>query len=205
VGSKAVCLAIFDARTVMATVRPTNIAVVWNNAVVLSSNGLYYLESIRAHRRDVPMTVRFNEGRGEFFVMMTKTAYVVDALTGELKRHHNNALPNDVITCVIDKSCSKIFTAEASGGTGVHRTINLNRIADSTVNGHEGEINSLCYDDENNLLVTVGADRSIHVYDGDLGEPFFGATGNKVHKTTLLRSVTQAHDRDITLVTLSHR
>lgn len=204
VGSKAICLALFDAHTVMSTVRPRNLVVIWNNGVVLSSNGLYYLESIREKRKDAPLSVRFSESRSEFFVMMSKTAYVVDAITGKLKRHFNNLMYYDITDCVVDSTCTKVFTADASGSTGVHRTINLNRIADSTVDSHDGEINGLVYIEEDNLLVTVGADRKIHVYEGELGDPFFGFDGNKVHKTELLRSVAEAHEREITFVAFSY-
>lgn len=56
-----------------------------------------------------------------------------------------------------------------------------------------------------NVTITVSADRSLHVYDGSLGDPRFNTEGNKVHTCSLFRKVDEAHDREISSVAFSYR
>ena len=205
VGSRALVVGLFDAHSVTSTIRPKSIAIVWDLALITSSNGLSLLESQRTQRQGAALAVRFCEERSEIFIMMAKSALVVDAITGRTKKQLALILDGDISVCHIDKAVNKINIGDTLGGVGVHRTANLNRIADTMANSHNAEVTGLVVDDVSNLVITISMDREIHIYEGELAADCFSDDGMKMHRTNLLRRVTNAHDKEITTVAFSHR
>jgi WD40 repeat protein len=205
VGSRALCLALFDVQSTVTTVKPKAFVVAWDLSVVLSANGLWVLESVRTRRKEVPSAVGFSEARSEFFVMHSKTAVIVEAADGRLKKNFNYVHMADVTACELDKSSSRVVAGDITGAVGIIRTLNLNRIADVMENRHDGEVTGVKFDHDHNIIISVGVDKRICVFDGELGESRFAVEGDKVHRLELLRCVQDSHDRDITCLAFSPR
>jgi WD40 repeat protein len=196
---------IFDAHTLMSTIKPRQIAVAWDLSLVLSANGLSLMESTRVFRKEAPLAVRFSEAKGEFVVMLAKTAVVVDAHTGQLKKQYDSTFKTDVTACAMDSNVSKLVVGDSTGSVGLHRVLNLNRIADGLRDAHEAEVTEMLLDERSSLIISASSDRSLRIYNCSLGPPGFTADGLRLHSLELLRSVEEAHEREITTLAFSHR
>lgn len=159
--------------------------------LILATGRLHRFSSVALERIEPPAALLYNSTLLRFISAVGKDVSTWDCDSGKLVETFSECLPFDATALCFDDRQRKLFCGTASGEIA---TINLsNGSLMKSGRLHTGAITEVIYDDKQRCIVSGSNDGSIVVFDD---EP--------QAELDPMRSVTYAHDCDITALSYSH-
>ncbi|GMI01426.1 hypothetical protein TrVE_jg10733 [Triparma verrucosa] len=188
------CIQCFDCRPHLSSTFTVADGV--ENALEFSTNGMtlvaaskkiHTFDSVDVRPPEAPPTqCMFNDVGFNFISIHEKDLKVWDPDTGYILREVTSLSSTEITKIVFDGKQRKAIIANQGGEIQIFNNSNWSKIAE--LPKHDAEISCLLYAEEDKCIITGSWDRSIRVYDDFHNDP----------KSSLLRTVTNAHDSDFT-------
>ncbi|GMH90608.1 hypothetical protein TL16_g11819, partial [Triparma laevis f. inornata] len=155
--------------------------------LVAASKKIHTFDSVDVRPPEAPPTqTMFNDVGFNFISVHEKDLKVWDPDTGSILREVTGLSQTEITKIVFDGKRRKAIIANQGGEIQIFNNSNWSQIAE--LPKHDAEISCMLYADEDKCIITGSWDRSIRVYDDFHNDP----------KSSLLRTVTNAHDSDFT-------
>jgi len=145
----------------------------------------------------VPIAAQYSEAMGLILVAEGDGITVFDARTGERKRRFPQLLPQILVSLTLDGSGRKALCGDAGGDIVLFNVLDGRILAKATPS-HKDDVTRIIPLKEDGLIITCSWDRSIRVYDLNLGRE----TGRE-KDIPCIRIVENAHAADITCMDVS--
>lgn len=209
------CLQTFSLRNTRAS--PRTMAVSWRQGLVTAGSKMHFFRAARNVKVAAsPGGAWFSSYTGEFCVLL-REAVLLDASTGHVSRRAFQQTHGREITAFcMDSRHKKAVVGDQKGGLRLCDGVTGRWLMSAMP--HRSEVSALVFIDEDNIFVSTGWDRTIQVHDARVRFGHAGGQKKNLKRAPasavepspdgnrcamVLRSVADAHDGDITLMTVS--
>lgn len=157
--------------------------------LVAGSKKVHAFDSVDVRPPEAPPTkCVFNSVGYNFISVHEKDLKVWDPDTGRVLREVLKLSDTEITNIVFDSKGRKAIISNQGGEIVIFNNSNWSQI--TTLPPHTSEISCLIYAKEDKCIITGSWDRSLRIYDDFHNDP----------RSSLLRSITDAHDSDITSI-----
>lgn len=211
------CLQAFCLRNSRAS--PRTMVVTWREGLIAAGSKMHIFRASRTVAVGAnPAGAWFSSYTGEIWVLL-RNVVMLDGTTGKIsQRAMQPSSGRDITAFCVDARHKKAIVGDQQGSIRMYDGVTGRSIMSATP--HRSEVSALIFIDEDSAFVSAGWDRKIQVHDARVRSP--NAVGRNHNykvssssskasvpvfqrRATLLRSVTGAHEGDITLLAASAR